>query len=102
MPPCAGAMVVPFHTPVVIVPILAKLDNVVTAFVINVPLVGKVIAVAPLSVIAYEYAPLVENAPPNVIVEPDALETPVPPYAASITVPFHTPVAMVPSAVMLP
>ena len=77
-------MTLAFHVPVPIVPMLVRLDNVVTAVFTKVPLVGKVTlvraVVVKVSPNAPEVvkAPAVETFPPKVIVfEP--LFTPVPP-----------------------
>ena len=52
--------------------------------VANVPEVGKVTFVFPVVVNVKVFEPMVENAPPNVIVF-DPLFTPVPPYVGEIT-----------------
>jgi hypothetical protein len=66
----------------VIVPTETNEDNVVTAVLTSVPLVGKVTAVLSLIVIAVVNAPEKVNEPPNVMVDPAAFDTPVPPFAA--------------------
>jgi len=100
------AMVVPFQTPVVIVPIDANDDNVVTAVLINVPVVGSVTFVAAVVVKVRAKLPDVVNEfavlilPPNVIVfEP--LLTPVPPFvpvSVPVTFVFAVPMLRLPNA----
>ena len=77
-------MTLPFQVPLVIVPMLARLESVVTAVLTNVPVVGNVTFVEPVVVNVRAFAPEVVNdeaveiLPPNVMVlEP--LLTPVPP-----------------------
>ena len=50
VPPLATAIVVPVHTPVVIVPMETKEDKVVTALLTKVPVVGRVTLVVPVEV----------------------------------------------------
>jgi hypothetical protein len=96
-------MTEPFHVPEVIVPILARLDSVVTAVFTSVPEVGRVTLVRAVVVKVKPKAPAVVNAPavvsapavemfpPRVIVlEP--LFTPVPPFVPT----------KVPASVMVP
>jgi hypothetical protein len=65
--------------PDVIVPTLAKDERVVTALFTNVPDVGRVTLVVPVTVNVVLNAPEVVKFPPSVIVL-DPLLTPVPPY----------------------
>jgi hypothetical protein len=70
VPPYVGPIAVAFHVPVVIVPTLTKLLNVVTAVLTNVPVVGNVTLVAPVVVNVKLLAPLVVNAPAVLILPP--------------------------------
>jgi hypothetical protein len=93
VPPYVEPISVPFQTPVVIVPILAKFESVVTAVLTKVPVVGSVTLVIPVEVKVVEKAPeviksaAVVNAPPVEILPPRVIvlefETPVPPYVAA-------------------
>lgn len=68
VPPLAIAIVVPFHTPVVIVPTDTKDDSVVTAELTSVPEVGSVTFVVPVVVSVKEFAPLVMRLDPAAMV----------------------------------
>jgi hypothetical protein len=59
VPPWAASMTVPFQTPVVIVPTLAKLLRVVTAVLTSVPVLGKVTFVSAVTVNVRPKLPLV-------------------------------------------
>ena len=82
--------------PVVIVPIEARDDRVVTAVFTKVPVVGKVTFVAPVVVNVRLFAPDVARLPPSVIVLVPLL-MPVPPYVGLTTVPFQVPEVIVPT-----
>ena len=68
------------------------------ARVARVPVVGRVTLVVAVAVRVVANAPEVVKFPPRVIVLP-VFATPVPPYCQVTTVPFHTPVAIVPTLV---
>ena len=76
VPPYVPVIIVPFQTPVAIVPTDVKLDKVVTAVFTNVPLVGNVTAVVPVTV------NVVPKLPEMVIVLAALLAMPVPPCVA--------------------
>jgi hypothetical protein len=73
VPPYAAPITEAFHVPEVMVPILAKLDNVVTAVFTKVPEVGNVTDVVPLTV------NVVPKLPEMVMVLAALFATPVPP-----------------------
>ena len=75
MPPFATAMAVPFQTPVVIVPMLTKLESVVTAVLTNVPDVGSVTLVVPVVAKVKANAPEVVSAPAKLTALPPILPT---------------------------
>jgi len=75
VPPFATAMVVPFQTPVVIVPMLTKLESVVTAVLTNVPEVGNVTLVVPVVVNVKANAPEVVSAPAKLTALPPIFPT---------------------------
>ena len=79
VPPYVPVIIVPFQTPVAIVPTDVKLDKVVTAVFTNVPLVGNVTAVVPVTV------NVVPKLPEMVIVLAALLATPVPPLTGDKT-----------------
>jgi hypothetical protein len=83
VPPYATATVVPFHTPVAIVPTLDKLESVVTAVFTSVPLVGSVTDVVPVIVNVVPKEPLI------VKVLAVLFAMPVPPRFGATATPFH-------------
>ena len=83
VPPLLIDIVVPFHTPVVIVPILLSDDNVVTPVFTSVPVVGRVTFVLAVVVKVRGNAPDVVRLSPSVIVFP-VFATPVPPRSPVI------------------
>lgn len=93
VPPLATAIVVPFQIPVVIVPMLDKLESVVTAVFTNVPVIGSVIFVAPVVVNVNALTPEVVKLEavlifPAMVIVFAPLLTPLPPLAPD-NVPDH-------------
>jgi hypothetical protein len=88
VPPQVGPIIVPFHVPDVIVPTCARLDNVTTELLTNVPDVGNVTDVGAVIVSVVANAPDVARLPASVSVF-DPLLTPVPPYVGLITLPVQ-------------
>jgi hypothetical protein len=80
VPPFPSGIFEPFHTPVVIVPILDNEDKVVTAVFTSVPVVGSVTFVAPVEVRVIEFAPLVASVEPFAIVSVPVLDDIVKPF----------------------
>jgi hypothetical protein len=98
VPPYVAPISVPFQVPVLIVPMDTREERVVTAELTNVPEVGSVTVVLPVTISVVVNAPECVTLPPIVnVAEP--LLTPVPPYVGLIAVPCQVPVPMVPMLV---